>query len=250
MIGTLHHGSGAPAGWLKPRIAKALKVIERWLEATDRHVYASISGGKDSLVSSALIRKVWPGCPLVWVNQGPLAEWPDCVLLLERLREQGWNIMELCPSASLLTLYKLHGIPLDGTMNTRLDKIINQRLMHDPLEEYQEQNSVRGFAWGLRKESRGRTMYLRSRGELYQTKAGMWICSPVGFWSTEDIWSFIDSERLPYAAMYDRNRLTIRNGPPIGTTGINWGRLAELRRYHPEFWQEFVSHFPEIANYA
>jgi hypothetical protein len=50
--------------------------------------------------------------------------------------------------------------------------------------------------------------------------------------------------------MYDRDRLTVRNGPPIGTTGVNWGRLSDLRRYYPEFWAEFCKHFPEVADHG
>jgi 3'-phosphoadenosine 5'-phosphosulfate sulfotransferase (PAPS reductase)/FAD synthetase len=93
-------------------------------------------------------------------------------------------------------------------------------------------------------------MYLKGKGELYQRKDGLWVCSPVGFWSTQDIWCYIDSHQLPYPAMYDRDRLTVRNGPPIGTTGVNWGRLSDLRRYYPEFWAEFCKHFPEVADHG
>jgi 3'-phosphoadenosine 5'-phosphosulfate sulfotransferase (PAPS reductase)/FAD synthetase len=235
---------------LTRKVDRALSVIGRWLEATDRCAYGSVSGGKDSLVMAHLIRQVWPSCPFAWVNQGPLAEWPDCIDLLHHLQGQGWNIIELCPPRSLLKLYQDYGIPLDGTMATGLDKRINAALMYGPLDDYQEAHGVRGYAWGLRKESRGRAMYLKGKGELYQRKDGLWVCSPVGFWSTQDIWCYIDSHQLPYPAMYDRDRLTVRNGPPIGTTGVNWGRLSDLRRHHPEFWAEFCKHFPEVADHG
>lgn len=246
----LSYGSGVPCPWLASKLKRAQGTITRWLEATDGRVYASISGGKDSLVACHLIRQHYPECPFVWVNQGPLAEWPDCVELLRHLQTLGWNIVELCPPRSLWMLYQDLGLPLEGTMATSLDAKINQRLFHDPLDEYQELNQTQGYAWGLRQESRGRSLYLRSKGELYQRTDGGWICSPVGFWKTADIWNYIDAQRLPYPAMYDRDRMTVRNGPPIGTTGINWGRLAELRRYHPEAWDAFASHYPEVRNYA
>lgn len=243
-------GTGVNYPWMTAKADKAMAVISRWLETTDKQVYASISGGKDSLVACDLIRRVWPECPFVWVNQGPLAEWPDCVELLESLSEQGWNIVELCPPRSLLKLYKDYGIPLDGTMSTAADKKINQSLMYGPLNDYQEANGIQGYAWGLRKESKGRAAYLKKCGELYQRKDGLWICSPVGYWSTQDIWSYIDSQALPYAAIYDRDRNTVRNGPPIGTTGVNWGRISDLRKHHPELFAAFVAEFPEISNYA
>lgn len=248
----LHQGSGVVFPWLSRKVNRAIATIERWLEITQGQVYASFSGGKDSLVVAHLIRRVHPDCPLVWVNQGESAEWPDCVELIHHLRGQGWNIVELCPVRGLWQLYLDLGIPLDGRMTTTLDAQINQRLIYDPLEEYQERHSIKGYAWGIRKqESRGRRQYLLSKGELYQRKDGLWVCSPVGFWSTQEIWQYIDQERLPYPAIYDQlGRFDFRNGPPIGTTGVNWGRLALLRQRCPQIWQQLVERFPEVQYYA
>lgn len=246
----LSYGSGFPSPWLQKLEDKSLSVIEEWLKLCDCQVYCSISGGKDSLVAADLICRIFPDCPLVWVNQGPLAEWPDCVELINLWRKQGRNVVELCPVRSLWHLYLDLGIPLEGTMATKADKQINQRLMYDPLNEYQELNSIQGYAWGLRKESKGRAAYLKTHGLLHQIKSGFWVCSPVGFWTTEQIWQYIDRYRLPYAAMYDLDRMTVRNGPPIGTTGVNWGRLAELRRHCPDIWQQLSTQFPEVRNYA
>ena len=198
-----------------------------------------------------LIRQVYPDCPLVWVNQGYMAEWTDCVELLEHLKTSGWNIIELCPPRDLWRLYADYGIPLEGTMNTKFDKLINQKLIYDPLEEYQELHGIRGYAWGLRQdESRNRAKFMRKHGTLHQLKNGLWVCSPIGFWRTADIWSYIDSHSLPYPAMYDRDRMTVRNGPPIGTTGVNWGRLAELKRHHPEAYTTLSNAYPEVRNYV
>lgn len=247
----LSWGTGLVAPWLKPKIKRAQAVIADWLEQTNSQVYLSISGGKDSLVAASLIHSVYPQCPMVWINQGHLAEWQDCIELLYFLRDEwGWNIVELCPPRGLLQLYQDIGLPLEGTMDTKQDKLINQKLMYNVLEEYQELNNIQGYAWGLRKESKGRAMYLKCRGELYQKKDGLWICSPVGYWKTEHIWQYIDFQKLPYASIYDRDRMTVRNGCPIGTTGVNWGRLAELRLNYPVLYQEFLSYFPEIANHA
>lgn len=247
----LNYGTGLTAPWLQPKIKRAIATIEDWVEKCQGDYYVSISGGKDSLVASHLVRQVHPDCPMVWINQGYLAEWDDCVELLHHLKSQGWNIIELCPARDLWHLYLDYGIPLEGKMDTKLDKIINQKLMYDPLNEYQEINNIKGYAWGIRSsESRNRAMYLKKHGELHQLKNEMWCCSPVGFWKTEDIWLYIDQHKLPYPAMYDRDRATVRNGPPIGTTGINWGRLADLRQHHPHIWIELCEKFPQLRNYA
>jgi phosphoadenosine phosphosulfate reductase len=248
----LSTGNGIKAVWLHKKIDRSIKLIGEWLSVTDRAVYASVSGGKDSLVMADLIHQVYPDCPFVWVNQGYLAEWPDCIELLNHLRLIDWNIVELCPVRDLWHLYQDVGIPLSGKMTSAEDKIINKRLIYDPLNEYQEMNEICGYAWGIRaEESRNRSLFLKKHGALHERKDnGLWVCSPIAFWTVNDIWDYIDYFKLPYPAMYDRDRLTVRNGPAIGTTGVNWGRLAELKRYYPEYWQELTNHFPELQNYG
>lgn len=244
------YGTGQPAPWLKRKIEQSKATIEQWLEYCEFKVYGSISGGKDSLVMASLIRSVYPNCPFVWVNQGHLAEWQDCIELLYHLKEQGWNIVEICPPLGLIQLFRKYGMAFDGQF-TALDRKHIEELLLKPLSEYCELNAIQGYAWGLRRESRGRTLYLRSKGELYQRKDGVWVCSPVGFWTTQDIWCYIDSQKLPYAEVYDRyGRDTFRNGCPIDTALSNWGKLTWLKRHEPEVFDEFCSYFPEVRNYA
>lgn len=246
----LHYGSGFDAFWLNRHEHMALAVIKEWYQHCDGRVYHSFSGGKDSLVVGHLIRRLYPDCQMVWVNQGPLAEWADCLLLIETLRQAGWNIVELCPAFSLWHLYHRYGIPLEAHMNTPLDKKINKHLIDDPISEYCENHAIQGYSWGIRRESSSRTKFLAKYGRLYQRKDGRWICTPIGFWNTLEVWQYIDRHQLPYPAMYDRDRLTVRNGPPIGTTGINLGRLATLRLHHYDLWAELVRGFPHLRNYS
>lgn len=247
----LSKGSGVQYPWLKNKIKRARSVISQWLEQCNYRVYASVSGGKDSLVMSHLIRQVYLDCPLVWVNQGHLAEWDDCIELLEYLKTQNWNIVELCPVRDLWHLYLDYGVPLEGTMDTKIDKLINQKLIYDPLEEYQELNNIQGYAWGIRKqESRNRAFYLNKYGEVHTLKNGLICCSPVAFWTTQEIWQYIDMHSLKYPSIYDIDRMTVRNGCPIGTTGANWGRLAELRKYYPDIYNQLATKFPQVSNYV
>lgn len=247
----LNQGTGVRYPWIKSKVERSLASIKSWLEQCNYQVYASVSGGKDSLVMSHLIRQVYPECPLVWVNQGHLAEWDDCVELLEYLKTQGWNIVELCPVRDLWHLYLDYGVPLEGTMDTKADKLINQKLIYDPLEEYQELNKIKGYVWGIRKqESRNRAFYLNKYGEVHTLKNGLICCSPVAFWTTQNIWEYIDMNSLMYPAIYDVDRMTVRNGCPIGTTGANWGRLVELRKHYPDIYNQFVNKFPQISTYV
>jgi len=247
----LSFGSGVNAIWLTRKRDKALALIKKWLDLCEYRVYCSISGGKDSLVTAHLIRQVYPECPLLWVNQGHLAEWDDCVELLYYLRDNlGWNVIELCPPFGLMQLYRKFGLSFEGQF-TALDRKHCHELLLKPLGEWAELHGIRGYAWGLRQESRGRKEYLRSKGLLYTRTDGMVVCSPVGYWTTEDIWHYIDWQKLPYAAIYDREgRLTFRNGCPIDTALSSWGRMADLRKKYPHIYHEFVALFPEVANYG
>jgi len=246
----INYGSGMPAPWLKKKEERAIRTINKWLELTDSKVYCSVSGGKDSLVAADLICRVFPDCPLVWVNQGHLAEWDDCIELLHLWKEQGRNLVELCPPLGLIQLFRKYGMSFDGRF-TALDKKHCKELLLKPLEEYQEMNGIEGYAWGLRKESKGRSLFIRSRGELTQLKNGLFLCTPVGFWTTQDIWSYIDKYKLPYAAIYDtEGRDNFRNGPPIDTALANWGKLSVLRYRHPHIWNQITDLFPEYANHV
>ena len=248
---SINFGTGMRAPWLARKIERARHIIQEWLEVCEWKVYGSISGGKDSLVMAYLIHSVYPECPFVWVNQGHLAEWDDCIKLLYFLKENyKWNIVELCPPLGLIQLFKKFGMAFDGHF-TALDRKHCEELLLKPIEEFAETNGIRGYAWGLRKESKGRSMFLKKHGELYQKVDGSWVCSPVGFWTTQDIWSFIDANKIPYAAVYDKyGRDTFRNGCPIDTALASMGKLAWLRKNEPSIFEEFSSIFPEVRNYA
>lgn len=248
----LNKGDGVQYPWVTRKTEKALSVIEDWLEQCDRQVYCSISGGKDSLVAKHLIQQIYPDVPLVWINQGYLAEWDDCIELIYKWKADGENVIELCPVRDLWHLYLDLGIPLEGTMDTKADKIINQKLMYDPLQEYQENNDIKGYAWGIRKqESKGRALYLKKHGQIHQNKKdGLIVCSPAANFTTQEIWQYIDMNGLAYPALYDRDRMQMRNGCPIGTTGVNWGRLVDLRKNYPDIFFKFADKFPEVLNHA
>jgi phosphoadenosine phosphosulfate reductase len=254
--GEVAHGKPALAlPYRRTLPAKIEKAIARLAEldvATDGRWYVSLSFGVDSLVAYHLATAVNPDVTAVWVNQGPLAEWPDCLALKDLMLEQGLSLVELPPDISLLDWYRKNGLPMAAGMTSADDKALNESLMYAPIRRFNEASGMQGHAWGLRSqgENRRRGMLISQRGELYQRKDGLWVASPVARWSKTEIFAYLDSRALPYPAMYDRNRAEIRNGPPIGTTGANLGRLAKLKQYFPEIWRVFVMEFPEIQRFA
>jgi len=254
--GSVNHGKPALAlpcrRKLPAKIAKAMTRLSELDAATDGRWYVSLSFGVDSLVAYHLATQIKPDVVAMWVNQGPFAEWPDCLALKDLMIAQGMNLIELEPDISLMDWYRQHGIPLAAGMTSKDDKALNEALMYAPIRRYNESSDMKGHAWGLRAqgENRRRGMLISQKGELYQRKDGFWVASPVARWSKVEIFAYLDSNALPYPAMYDLNRAEIRNGPPIGTTGVNLGRIAKLKRYFPQIYRVFAAEFPEIQRFS
>lgn len=257
IAGTVHYGQRAKALPYQRRIAQktaaALALIADWWEKVAGHGYVSVSFGKDSLVAWHLAQQV-AAIPAVWINQGPLAEWPDCLALRDILVAQHSMILyEVTPDCTLYDWYRQHGIPASAAMDSKEDKALNEALMYAPLRRFQQAGDWRGTIWGLRgvnephREGKHREILLNTRGLVYQrTTDRQWICSPVGRWTTQDIYAYIDFHELPYPAMYDVDRARIRNGPPLGTSAINLGRLYALRQDFPAISRLVTAHFLEM----
>lgn len=237
---------------LTAKIEKAIATINKLHESTRGCWYVSLSFGVDSLVAYHLAKAIFCSPKAVWVNQGKFAEWSDCLALKEVLVQEGMHLVELEPDTTLYEWYQKHGIPLGASMSNTADKALNEALMYAPIRRFNEQEGMKGHAWGLRAngESRHRGMLISKRGELYQRiHDGFWVASPVARWTKAEIFAYIDLHQLPYPAMYDLNREEIRNGPPIGATACNLGRIAQLKAYFPQVYRVFVTEFPEITRF-
>jgi 3'-phosphoadenosine 5'-phosphosulfate sulfotransferase (PAPS reductase)/FAD synthetase len=253
ITGKIHHGKRSSALPWKARIEKkseaAREVIREALERTEGRAYVAVSFGVDSLVTWHLAQSVAP-IKAAWINQGPFAEWPDCLALKDHMLAEGMDLDEIQPDITLYDWYKRHGIPLSSSMNSKEDKALNKALMYDPISRWEQANDMRCTIWGIRgagDEGKHRKVMLSSKKLLFKMLDGRWRCSPVGWWSKQEIWQYIDLHGLAYPAMYDINRLEIRNGPPIGVTAINLGRVEKLKRDFPEIWRVFVSEFPDFS---
>lgn len=234
------------------RSAKAAEILSRFFDEAHDLGYVALSFGADSLVAYDLAKRVCPSVTAAWVNQGPLAEWPDCLALKDRMLAEGLPLTEITPDVTLYDWYSMHGIPLNSNMNNPEDECCNKALLYDPIERFHKEKGMRGLIWGLRHkgEGRHRAFVIKGKGELYKRQGGMTVCSPVGNWSKSEIWAYIDLNVLPYPAFYDLDREYIRNGPPIGTSGLNMGRIVKLRTLFPEMWRVFCLEFGEIQRYG
>jgi len=257
ITGSVHTGNPARAlpyrAKLMRRINRALDDLRQLDASTCGRFYSALSFGADSLVADNLMRRVWPDKPAMWVNQGPLAEWPDCLALKDVMVADGLPLAELTPDITLYDWYRQHGIPTASSMSNPEDKRLNEALMYAPIRRYQAEIGARGFLWGLRHDGEGshRALLIRSRGTLFTRQSdGIVVCSPVGNWTKHEIWAYIDLHQLRYPAMYDVDRLEVRNGPPLGTSALNMGRIVKLKQNFPQIWRVIVSEFPELQRYT
>jgi 3'-phosphoadenosine 5'-phosphosulfate sulfotransferase (PAPS reductase)/FAD synthetase len=256
IVGKVHYGNRINAlpyrRIIERKSQEAIALINQLHENTQGNWYVSCSFGVDSLVTYHLAKAISCNPLAVWVNQGQLAEWPDCLTLKDLMVSEGMTLEELTPDITLYDWYKTRGIPMAQGMDSKEDKELNAALMYRPIERFTQARRLQGYAWGLRGkgESSRRQKLLKQRGLLYQRKEdNIWVASPVGWWSKAEIFAYLDLHELPYPAMYGLNREEIRNGPPLGTTAINLGRLAKLREYFPDIWKAIALEFPELQKF-
>lgn len=238
---------------LDRREASARETLERFFDQVGDAAYVAVSFGVDSLVAYDLAQRIRPSVRAAWVNQGPLAEWPDCLALKDRMVASGMPLTEIAPDVTLYDWYRREGIHFAANMGNAEDERLNKALLYDPIERYRAAHGLRGVIWGLRWRDEGghRAFVLKGKGATYTRKAnGITYCSPVAHWTKSEVWAYIERHALLYPAFYDRDRATIRNGPPIGVTGIGQGRIVRLRQMFPELWRVFCLEFEEMQRYG
>lgn len=97
-------------------------------------------------------------------------------------------------------------------------------------------------------ESRQRMFNFLTYGEWYHAKSQrMWKSHPMAIWTDEDVWAYIRSRELPYAALYDmgyydqkrgKRICHKRNGCMFCGMDIRFpdNHLSIMRRTHPKAW--------------
>lgn len=249
IIGQVHCGQKAKALPYQCRIATktdaALVLIEKWWRKVEARGYISLSYGKDSLVTWHLAQQV-ASIPAIHIDMGPLTNWPDCLALCQVLSQQyQTSVFREVLSRPYLDAILAGEVDLTGNHP-------GSGLLADTASHLQQAEGWRGMLWGLRgvaephREGKHRELLLHHRGAFYQRRDGFQVGMPVGPWTVKDIWAYIDLHELPYPAMYDMNRETIRNGPMVGMTGVNLGRVRQLRQDFPAIYRLVASVMPEV----
>ena len=249
IIGQVHYGQRGRAlpyqRVLAQKTAQAQALIAAWWEQVAGHGYIALSYGKDSLVTWHLAQQVAP-IPAIHIDMGPLTNWPDCLALAAVLRQR----FPACLFREVRSRPYLDAIlagEVDLTGHHPGSGLLAETAFH-----LHQAEGWRGFLWGLRgvaepiREGRHREILLRQRGALYRRQDGLLVGMPVGAWRTEEIWAYLDGHKLPYPAMYDVDRRRIRNGPMVGMTATNLGRVRQLRQDFPAIYRLVSTVMPEV----
>lgn len=179
-------------------IAEALTVCAR--------PYVAVSGGKDSLVTLALVRRQRPDVEVIWSDDELVEEaTPGYVRALggERLViVQGFTDPQPDGAGGWLNghagwFHSWFWPPFFRAPEPDMLPI-GQRV------ETWSRDAGYDLAFvGLRASERHyRRMHAARRGLLYQS-GGQWRCQPLAWWTVDDVWAAIAAWGLPYNPAYD-----------------------------------------------
>ncbi|MFP4042557.1 MAG: phosphoadenosine phosphosulfate reductase family protein [Bacteroidales bacterium] len=111
---------------------------------------------------------------------------------------------------------------------------------------------------GLRAEENGyRKKYMRANGLYsYSGKYSQFNCSPIGWWTIEDVWGYIFSTDRDYNRAYEimnNNGIPIdrqRIGPFANKLAMQYGQIAILKQCFPDDYNLFIKEYPEAKGYV
>lgn len=238
------------------QVEKTLQFIQDAFSTIPGEMLVSFSGGKDSTVLLDLVRCVQPGCQAIFVDSG--AEFPETLEFVASTP----SVTTYYPEISILEMFGMidayghtggeYGSDFHWSGGAILDCLIVE-----PMARARHDMNAIGHLIGLRaEESVRRRLVRRTKGKLFQTKAGEWRCYPLMDWTTQDIWSYIASRGLAYNAVYDKleelgiERERARMSTYACARTRHYGEWAILKRGWPELFNRFAAKFPEVRAYT
>lgn len=163
-----------------------------------RHPYVAFSGGKDSLVTLAIVARLAPGIEAIWSD--------DELEYDEQLTFIPYAAQALGARLGICSGFARHAGWFDPWRH--------QPFWHapDPAMIWTGER-MESWSWrmgydlvftGLRKqEARYRRIALSRFGRLFRHGSGQWRCHPLAGWDVADVWAAIAEWELPYNPVYD-----------------------------------------------
>jgi len=172
----------------KKKVTVARAIIKQAFELLpEEKWYVAFSGGKDSTVVFNLVTEIYPSVVGLWCDDEFYL--PETADYINRLKRQDSKIEQVSKKVKHTDWF-----------------IANNDNKADVLDIY---NRYEGVFLGLRaQENTNRRKYLRKYGPLYYAKKGSitqgWLCNPIAWWKTEDVWAYIYINQLDYNRAYDK----------------------------------------------
>ena len=247
---------------------EAKKLIEKHLKSHNRPVVAC-SFGKDSLAVLHLVKTVADELGVqfdaLWNNTG--VHYPDVYRVKRQLEEEwGLNIIETKAQKTFWDIVEEYGYPGVVSSARENDKASNGCCYHikkKPTKKAIKENNWDLYFDGLTAyESDRRYMALKHDYGIshYHKTFNLQKVHPIGFWTVDDVWNYIEKHDIPYPAVYDnevdnytkrgyseqvcghRVDRAIRNGCWCCTLAIKScpEKMKQLREYYPKMWQALM----------
>lgn len=217
-------------------------------------IVISMSWGKDSCAMGDLACRELGKCDMM--HMAYTHELPGGDAVRQHFSERA-TIHELPPLNTLaesLEWLKVVGLPHERDPREH-QKIIQTR-KRSRGNDWAVGNGYTCTALGMRaQESMTRRRLFKYRGPLYQRAGGHWVCNPLAWWKTEDVWAYLVSREVPWHPLYDHEthgftRATLRNGGWLYTDGTDRGWTVWMREHFPEQWRMLCDAFPHMRTMA
>jgi 3'-phosphoadenosine 5'-phosphosulfate sulfotransferase (PAPS reductase)/FAD synthetase len=261
---------------LEQKIDHSVGVVSSFSSKTNRNIFASFSGGKDSTVMVDIIRRfVDKNVSAVFCNTGN--EYPEVVKFVR----QTDNVTVIRPEIHIRQIIDKYGFPLISkeqsqyirqAKHTSSAKLRNIRLygsingigkiaerwkfMIDapfdvseqcctflkkkPFRKFQKQTGLYPIIGTMAAESRLRFQkWLKHGCNSFETN--MIASYPLSIWTENDIWAYIRKFNLPYSPIYDMG--IKRTGCAFCGFGAHFKddrRFYFLKEYKPKIYEYFM----------
>jgi len=223
----------------RQRLDHARAIVRAALQAAPSW-YVAVSGGKDS---TCVLHLVHEQAPRV-VASNSTYEWmfPETDEYLRRI-----------PALRRVATPTDHGTKWAPNWRTQEDaeRAYPGIVWLEPRVGEDVGHSEAGVFLGLRAdEAPYRRRHLRRMGPLFHCRqSDRWHCSPIAWWTVDDVWAYIETEQLDYNRAYDRlvaigiDRDKQRIGPLVIAPDV-------LRRGWPALWARYARVHPLARRYA
>jgi 3'-phosphoadenosine 5'-phosphosulfate sulfotransferase (PAPS reductase)/FAD synthetase len=165
-------------------------------------------------------------------------DWPEKEPYIDRIvAAHGWIVHKVRPEFSVWELARTMKLG-DVEICSQSHRLTREAFL-EPLDAKRRELERDGVFMGLRREeSAARRHTLDSRGPLYRLRNGVWHCSPLWDWRTEDVFAFLVSNDLEINPCYFHNRFLspedIRLSWALPTPiGLSMGTMEHIRHYYP-----------------